>query len=256
VFRDTSGSEERSARFHTESPTPTASDAAYHDPAYFGRYDRRRRRRVAKSRAQVLDALEFARPGPLLDVGCSLGYTLEAARRLGLPASGTDVSAHAVDACRRRGFVALPGSLHELPYADASFTIVTMKHVLEHTPDPRAALAEVRRVLRPRGVVFVAVPNADYFKAVRSPDTSRFFRGEAGRDHFLYYTAATLSRLLGEEGFEVCSVHPCLLHRLASRRRLLAEALAFPLRLPLARLATWLGLRKEFWLVARKRRGG
>lgn len=39
-----------------------------------------------------------------------------------------------------------------------------MKQVLEHTPDPRRALAEVHRLLRPEGALFVAIPDARYQK--------------------------------------------------------------------------------------------
>lgn len=50
----------------------------------------------------------------------------------------------------------------ELPYADASFDIVVTNHVIEHVGDEAAQLqhlAEVRRVLRPGGVGYLAVPN-------------------------------------------------------------------------------------------------
>lgn len=71
-----------------EAPEETLGDAgAHYDPEYFKRYARRRRRRIAKSRRQILDALEVAPRGPLLDVGCSLGYALQAADELGLDAA-------------------------------------------------------------------------------------------------------------------------------------------------------------------------
>lgn len=225
-------------------------DAGHYDEAYFDRYARRRRRRVAKSRRQILDALEVAPPGRLLDVGCSLGYALEAARSLGIDAAGVDGAPFAVEHCRRLGFVARQGSLEDLPFEDASFSVVVLKHVFEHTATPRRALAELRRVLVPSGAVFLAVPDLEYFKAARRPGTSRFFRGEAARAHFVYYTPATLSRLLVDEGFRVAGVHPCLLHRRAGPGRRLAEAAAAPLRIPLRAAADLLGLRKEFWTVA------
>ncbi|HUQ51513.1 MAG TPA: class I SAM-dependent methyltransferase, partial [Gammaproteobacteria bacterium] len=193
-------------------PEPASS---HYDEAYFTRYERRRRRRIAKSRRQILDALDVAPPGRLLDVGCSLGYTLEAARTLGLDAAGVDLSAHAVAECLRRGFDARRGGLDDLPFNDASFALAILKHVFEHTPSPRRTLTELRRVLVPGGAIFLAVPNLEYFKASRSPETSRFFRGEGGEAHYVYYTPGTLSRLLEEEGFAVRSVHARLVHRRA-----------------------------------------
>lgn len=234
-----------------KSTEPAAAGACSgYGEAYFETYRRRRRHRIAKARTQILDALEHTEPGPILDVGCSLGYALEAARSLGLDACGVDVSEHAVAACRALGFNARTGSLAALPFADRAFSIVVMKHVLEHTPSPRRALAEVSRVLRPGGVVFIAVPNADYFKAVRSPQTSRFFRGEGGRAHYVYYTAATLGRLLEEEGLRVAAVHPCLVHRRAGALRWARDVASLPARRIGCAVARKTGLRKEFWMVA------
>jgi SAM-dependent methyltransferase len=198
----------------------------------------------------VLDALEVAPAGPLLDVGCSLGYALRAARSLGLEAAGVDVSGHAIAECRCAGFDARQGTLTELPFDDGRFAVVLLKHVFEHTPEPRAALRELKRVMKPGGAAFFAVPNLDYFKARRSPGESRFFRGEAGRAHYVYYTPATLRRLLESEGFGVASVHPRLVHRRAGLARLVVEAATAPVRVPLRLVMDALGLRKEFWLVA------
>jgi len=69
-----------------------------------------------------------------------------------------------------RTSVDVPHSLHDvskidvmasadaLPFDDASFDCVICTEVLEHCPDPRSALAEVSRVLRPSGRVFLTTP--------------------------------------------------------------------------------------------------
>jgi SAM-dependent methyltransferase len=225
----------------------------YFRPSVPGRpaYDRRRWRRIQKSTQQVRDLLEHASPGALLDIGCSVGYTLEAARRLGLDATGVDVSAFAVEACRARGFRAEIGALERLPFPDASFALIVMKHVLEHVVDARAALAEVRRVLRPGGGVFIAVPHAGYRKATRDPQQSSFFRPDAaGRNHEVYYTPATLGRLLASCGFRVARTRPHLLHRRSGMGVTLLDLALLPARGGVEMLRDALALRKEFWCVA------
>jgi SAM-dependent methyltransferase len=239
----------------SEVPDPAA--AGFYESGYFGageqgrRYTQRTRRRIQKSRNQILDVLNFAPPGPLLDIGCSVGYTLRAARELGLSPTGSDLSQYAISSCREQGFRAEIGELAKLPFANDEFGLVTMKHVLEHTPDPRAALREVHRVLRSGGGLFIAIPHAGYRKARRAPQSSRYYLPAAhGREHFVYYTPATLTRLLEQEGFAVKAVNPRLLHRQAGLPRQLGEAVLAPLRWVGQRLADGLGLRKEFWLVA------
>jgi ubiquinone/menaquinone biosynthesis C-methylase UbiE len=220
--------------------------------SYFtgGIYTRRRWRRIQKSRHQLLDALNYVDADTALDIGCSMGYVLEAARALGLEPAGTDVSEFAVTACRQQGFDARQGTMTAIPYADDSFAIVTMKHVLEHTADPRAALREVRRVMRPHAALFIAVPDPRYGKAARNPRRSRFYGVRRSKQHFIYYTPATLSRLLAEEGFSVVRVNPCVIHRRASPVMRALQRVAAPLRISAQWLADALRVRKEFWLTA------
>ncbi len=218
-------------------------------------YDKRALRRMRKSRSQILDLLNHTPPGPLLDVGCSLGYTLKAALKLGLPATGVDISEHAVTVCREQGFAAERGTLHGLPFSDGSFQLVIMKHVLEHTPRPREALREIWRVLRPGGGVLIAVPHGGYLKARLNPVGSRFYRPEvAGREHYVYYTPATLSRLLREECFDPVQLpHPRLFHRRAGFVRKTAEIAVAPLRFAAQRARSLVALDKEFWVTAVRR---
>lgn len=59
--------------------------------------------------------------------------------------------------------LAMPGvdhrvDLQALPFADASYDVVYASHVLEHVPDDRRAIAEIRRVLRPGGLAVLPVP--------------------------------------------------------------------------------------------------
>jgi SAM-dependent methyltransferase len=222
-----------------------------------GVYTRRRRRRISKSRAQIRDVLNHVRPGPLLDIGCSLGHTLWAARDLGLPTYGVEVHPQSVAWCRSQGFDVDVGTMETLPHADGSLGLVIMKHVLEHTSDPRRALREVWRVLTPGGGLFIAVPHGGYNKAVRDPVGSRFYVPTVLEgSHFIFYTPATLSRLLADLGFEVRRVGPHLLHRSAPWGVRCVQRAVAPFRWLAQRLLDGLALRKEFWIVAVKPSAG
>jgi len=53
------------------------------------------------------------------------------------------------------------GSAEQLPFADASFGVVIIKHVIEHLRDPELAISELGRILAPGGILILATPNLD-----------------------------------------------------------------------------------------------
>jgi SAM-dependent methyltransferase len=97
-----------------------------------------------------------------LDLGCGDGeLSIELAKATGAEVVCGDISALAVEACRRRGLDAYQVSLGTapLPFADETFGLVHMEEVLEHLVRPDRAMDEVRRVLEPRGHLVLSTPN-------------------------------------------------------------------------------------------------
>jgi SAM-dependent methyltransferase len=131
--------------------------------------------RTAENSAAYL--LPHLHPGlSLLDIGCGPGtITADLAglvapgQVVGLDAS-SDVVAQAEAYATRTGLTNLRfevGDLFSLRYPDASFDVVHAHQVMQHLADPGAALLELRRVLRPGGVL--AVRDSDYGAFVWAP---------------------------------------------------------------------------------------
>ena len=94
----------------------------------------------------------------MLDAGCGSGRTLEELRDFG-EVSGIELSPDAADVARSRGeFDVRIGRLEEMPWEDGTFDLITCLDVIEHTPDDRATLTELRRVCKPGGWLLVTVP--------------------------------------------------------------------------------------------------
>ncbi len=93
-----------------------------------------------------------------LDLGCGTGLNLDHLARYAVP-TGTDFSEEALAFCRERGHTSLAkADAAELPFPSNYFDIITALDVIEHLDDDHAALMELKRVLRPGGLLIVSVP--------------------------------------------------------------------------------------------------
>ena len=133
----------------------------------------------------------------LLDVGCSTGFVVEAARDAGWEAIGLDLNPSAVEYGRSRGLDVRNVALDDAAFEDAEFDVVSLFDVLEHLHDPVRTLRACTRLLRPGGILFLYVPNYD--------SASRLVMGRDAHfiwptHHLNYYTPVTLRDLLQREG--------------------------------------------------------
>ena len=133
-------------------------------------------RTVENSAAYLLPHL---RPGVrLLDVGCGPGtITADFAGRVGRESVlGVDASAEIIAAAERdhQGVSFATGDVYRLDFPDSSWDIVHAHQVLQHLADPIAALKEMRRVVKPGGIV--AARDSDYATKTWYPADARLDR--------------------------------------------------------------------------------
>jgi SAM-dependent methyltransferase len=129
------------------------------------------------ARRALLAALRLGPGDRLLDIGCGGGLLLRDALAAGASATGVDHSEEMVALARERapGAEVVLGGADALPFADASFTAVSMSIVFLFLPDPVAALRECRRVLEPGGrvAVYTSAPELRGTPAAPEPIASR-----------------------------------------------------------------------------------
>ena len=156
---------------------------------------RSHRWRTAENSAGYL--LPHLRPGmSVLDIGCGPGTVTRDLARIVAPGRvvGVDAAAGVVAEARclldEGGTTSLSfevGNLFDLGFDDDTFDVVHAHQVLQHVGDPVAALAEIKRVCRPGGLV--AARDSDY-------PTMRFFPEDADLDRALA-TYGELTRVNG-----------------------------------------------------------
>jgi ubiquinone/menaquinone biosynthesis C-methylase UbiE len=116
-----------------------------------------------------------ANQGKVLDVGCASGVVTDALRNRGLSVVGIDFSPGMINQARHRipcdnAVQFCRADAEYLPFPDGSFDYVICLGVLEFLYDFRQLIAEIARVLRPRGLAVFSIPNriSPYHLAYRS----------------------------------------------------------------------------------------
>ena len=104
--------------------------------------------------------LPYRAHGNLLDIGTGIGQFLHHAKPYFIEIEGTEVSQSACRiAAEKYGIRVLNGKVEELELRHGFYNNVTLFHVLEHVPDPEQLVRRCRDLLRPGGVLAIAVPN-------------------------------------------------------------------------------------------------
>lgn len=184
----------------------------------------RGRRQVVRTE---LDRLPLPAGATILDAGCGSGRMLEELEDYGR-AHGIELDPEAAGAAasRNRGEVRV-GRLEELPWGSNTFDLITCLDVLEHTPDDRVTLTELRRVTKPGGWLLLTVPA---YQALWS------LHDEANHHH-RRYSRRMVRTAARDTGWTVCRLTsfnslllaPAAVVRLLQRRRQLEEDYSPPL---------------------------
>jgi 2-polyprenyl-3-methyl-5-hydroxy-6-metoxy-1,4-benzoquinol methylase len=144
-----------------------------------------------------LDVPDYIPGGLLLDVGCGNGRFLAAMRTLGWQVQGVEFSADGVRVCRKQDLPVHHGDLASAAFADGRFDVITVRHVIEHIPDPLPFVAELARVLKPGGLLVIETPNGDALG--QSWFTMNWYANDVPR-HLVMYAPGNLDLLARREG--------------------------------------------------------
>jgi len=136
----------------------------------------------------------------LLDIGCASGVLLEEAQKVGMKVTGIDISRDVVAFCKKRGLMALAGTVATVKnLRPAFFDVITAFQVIEHERDPLNTVKRIYKLLKKGGIVVLATPNyGGVWRKVMGP---RWF-GFAHPEHVVLFDFKTMKLLLEKAGFK------------------------------------------------------
>ena len=144
-------------------------------------------------------------PGRLLDIGTANGSFLQVAKTAGWDVTGCEPNKWMTQWCQKNyGIEVIAGTVFDGRFPAASFDVITLWDVLEHTPDPLAVLRECYRLMKPGGLL-----------VVNYPDIGAWIARAMGRKwvfllsvHYYYFTTTTIRDALNRTGWEPFKLKP------------------------------------------------
>jgi len=136
-----------------------------------------------------------------LDIGCGIGFFVEAMRQRGIEAVGVDISKFAVRFGHEElGIEGLKaGFFQDVLQPGEQYDVIYLHHVIEHVPDPKGFVHDCVSFLAPGGWLVMEAPDIDSAEAVRNGKDWIYILPE----HLYYFNIPSLSGLAESQGLAV-----------------------------------------------------
>jgi 2-polyprenyl-3-methyl-5-hydroxy-6-metoxy-1,4-benzoquinol methylase len=140
--------------------------------------------------------------GTILDIGAGVGDFLAVCKTVGWKTTGIEPSEKAKTIAIKKG-VSFADNLQDLP--NHYFDVITMWHVLEHVPNLELQIQELKRLLKPNGILLVAVPN---FKSFDAKYYKNFWAAYDVPIHFWHFSKTAIQKLFQKQDMKVNEIIP------------------------------------------------
>lgn len=146
----------------------------------------------------------------ILDVGCGAGGNARLMKKCGKSVYGITLSEAEAKVVAPIVDQVVVGNIEtmQLDYPAEFFDGIVLSHVLEHLLDPLSVLIRLKKILRPGGRVYVALPNICFYKERIKITLGRFRYADDGiidRLHLRFFTFETTQELVQNGGYKIMS---------------------------------------------------
>lgn len=143
----------------------------------------------------------------LLDFGCGTGDFLKEAQKKGWNVFGIEPNEHARQIANKKTNNTVFNSDYILKLEQGSFDVITLWHVLEHLPNTREQLSIFNKLLKPNGLLIIAVPN---YKSYDASYYKNFWAAFDVPRHLWHFSRNAIIDLVCLENMKVIKTYPML----------------------------------------------
>lgn len=184
-------------------PTPDALTGFYQNYFANQQYADKGPKKIRRAERWLRRLGALPRAGTFVDVGCNQGFAVEAARLVGMDASGIEIDASAVQNARARfphcAFENATVAEHAATHA-GRYDLVWCSEVLEHVPDFKGFARDLATLVKPGGRLYLTTPDAGHWRRPR--DLTRWAETKPP-EHINWFTRSNLRTLFAPHGLEV-----------------------------------------------------
>lgn len=150
--------------------------------------------------------------GVAIELGCGEGFSTERLRKILPQAMELQASEYVAELvplaqAKNPDVKVVQESVYELTHADNSFDVVFLLEVLEHLDFPDKALAEIKRVLKPDGVLILGVPREPLWCCLNMARGKYLAHLGNTPGHLNHWPSSLLKRFVRHQGWQVQAMH-------------------------------------------------
>ena len=147
---------------------------------------------------------KYKKAGKLLDVGCGSGDFLIAAKAAGFCVIGQDISDYFVELNKTENQITVGTSFYLKPDESSnSFDVITCFDVIEHHRNPVGLLSEIRKLLKPGGLLIISTHDIGNIFAKLYGEKWRMIYPIG---HLTYFTRKTMRKILSQSGYDLIRI--------------------------------------------------
>jgi len=199
----------------TTQPSPPADklSAYYASPDYISHSNQKKglfnqayqivRKLTLRRKLRLIQ--KYTKGKSLLDIGCATGEFLNYCAIKGMSVTGIEPNKKAKEFARQQYNLKVEDEQYLASLNDASFSVITMWHVMEHVPDINERMATINRLLTDDGVAFIALPNPNSYDALYY---DQFWAAWDAPRHLFHFTKEAFTALAEKHHFRVVNRVP------------------------------------------------